>query len=171
MTSVPVSVSEHGPSIEDFVSFVKSASRRKQLKQKKPSSAPSTPASPAALSYPPYFVAADQTLPEAEPTTKMISDTDGESGGEQSDSSPTIMNKLSAKRKPTLVQRSPANVKRKATVTWYYPTPTGSVLAPRWGHAAAVVGSKLYILGGTGNKVYGECYTFDLGESPLLQLN
>ena len=55
---------------------------------------------------------------------------------------------------------------RKANVTWHYLTPTGT-LAPRWGHSAAIIGSKLYIMGGTGNKVYGEMYTFDLGNLSL----
>jgi N-acetylneuraminic acid mutarotase len=32
----------------------------------------------------------------------------------------------------------------------------------RWGHTACVNGSKLFVFGGTGNKVYGDCYIFDL---------
>lgn len=32
----------------------------------------------------------------------------------------------------------------------------------RWGHTACVSGSKLFVFGGTGNRVYGDCYIFDL---------
>jgi hypothetical protein len=33
----------------------------------------------------------------------------------------------------------------------------------RWGHTACVSGSKLFVFGGTGNRVYGDSYIFDLG--------
>lgn len=61
------------------------------------------------------------------------------------------------------ITTSPSTHRKKVEVFWQQLTPTGSIAA-RWGHTCCVVGSKLFVIGGTGNRVYGECYIFDLGK-------
>ncbi len=51
----------------------------------------------------------------------------------------------------------------KSQVVWMPIASAEKPPIPRWGHTMSVSGSKLFIFGGTGNKVFGDCYVFDLG--------
>ena len=54
-------------------------------------------------------------------------------------------------------------------VFYDYPTSSGAVPAPRWGHSGVVVGDTLYIYGGVGAAVYGDVHAYDTGEHGLHQ--
>eukprot|EP01087_Luapelamoeba_hula_P022259 TRINITY_DN7935_c0_g2_i1.p1 TRINITY_DN7935_c0_g2~~TRINITY_DN7935_c0_g2_i1.p1 ORF type:complete len:906 (-),score=187.75 TRINITY_DN7935_c0_g2_i1:160-2877(-) len=66
--------------------------------------------------------------------------------------------------------RSSGNIKKKACVLWQGLTPAGSI-PPRWGHTTCVLGNRLYLFGGTGNRVYGECFIYDLSSNSWHMLN
>ena len=47
------------------------------------------------------------------------------------------------------------------TVFYDFPSAGGTPPAPRWGHAAAAVGERLFVFGGMGANVYDDAFAYD----------
>jgi hypothetical protein len=49
-----------------------------------------------------------------------------------------------------------------------FPSAAGPAPAPRWGHAAAAVGDRMYVFGGVGASVFDDAFCYDAGGRPCL---
>ena len=54
------------------------------------------------------------------------------------------------------------------SVLYDFPSVGGTLPAPRWGHAAAAVGDRMFIFGGVGSNVYDDAYFYDAGGHHML---